>query len=53
MGLKTNIEQLDRFEAMTHLIAILQKLTKASWVFGTVQVTLEEKVKARAKPVSS
>ena len=53
MGLKTNIEQLEHFEAMTSLIAILQKLTKASWVFGTFQVTLEEKVKARTKPVSS
>ena len=53
MGLKTNIEQLDRFEAMTNVIAILQKLTKASWVFGTIQVSLQEKVKARAKPASS
>lgn len=48
MGVERNIDQHVPSGAVTNIIA-LQKLTKASWVIGTVQMTLQEELKTRAR----
>lgn len=45
---KQNIDQHGFFGVVTNIIVILQNLTKAFWVIGTVKMTLKENVKARA-----
>lgn len=49
MGVERSIDQHVPSGAVTNIIALLQKLTKAFWVIGTVQMTLQEELKTRAR----
>lgn len=48
-GVKQHLDQHDAFDLVASIIAVLQKLTKAFWVIGTIQVALQENVRARAR----